>query len=289
MKKSAYPYIITAATLWGIISLFVSSMQEIGFSAMDIVFWRSAVTAVLMCIYLFFKDRTKFKIRFRDLWIFAGSGIVSFVFFSFCYFTAMKLTTVSIAAILLYTSPIFVMTFSWVLFKEKLTKKKLLAVILTFFGCVLTAGISAGDYKVTLLGILCGLGSGIGYALYSIFGRYGVEKYSSETVTAYTFIFATIATGFFINKATVSMAIVNVPLITALGVFTCFVPYLLYTKALTLTEPGKAAIIATAEPVVATIVGVFYFGEALSITQAAGIIMVLGAIVMLNIKNDDTV
>ncbi len=284
MKNAGYLYVSCAAFLWGIISIFVSHMNTLGFATMDIVFFRSLVTAVLMCVYILLKDKNLFKINLRDIWIFIGSGVVSFVFFSFCYFTAMRLTSVSVAAVLLYTSPIFVMLFSCILFKERITKTKIIAVVFTFLGCVLTAGISGGGYHATAVGILCGLGSGIGYALYSVFGRYGVQKYSSVTVTAYTFIFAATSAAFFINPDTVISAARPNCLISILllGLLTCFIPYLMYTKALRMMETGKAAVIAALEPVVATIVSIVYFGEGLQMSKVVGMLLVLVSIIILN-------
>ena len=287
MKSKAYLYVIIAASLWGIISIFLNKMTALGFGTMETVFFRSIVTAVTMCIYIIVKDKKLLKINLCDLWIFIGSGVISFVFFSFCYFTAIRLTSVSVAAVLLYTSPIFVAVMSRILFGEKLTKTKITAVILTFIGCVLTAGISGGGYSVTFGGILCGIGAGFGYALYSIFGRYGVKKYNDLTVTAYTFIFASLASAFFITPDTFIKAAApdTAVFIIIFGILSCVIPYLVYTKALTIIETGRAATVAALEPVVATLVSFIYFGETPIITKITGIIIVIIALALLNLND----
>ncbi|PMC38381.1 hypothetical protein CJ195_07895 [Bacillus sp. UMB0899] len=84
--------------------------------------------------------------------------------------------------------------FSRVLFKERFTFRKVLSLITTFMGCILVIGlIPFTKESVTIYGLLVGLGSGFFYALYSIFGKFALAKYSTVTVTTYTFIFAAIA------------------------------------------------------------------------------------------------
>jgi drug/metabolite transporter (DMT)-like permease len=99
--------------------------------------------------------------------------------------------SLSTAAILLYTSPVWIMLMSVMFFHEKLDRRKMIALALAFMGCILVSGISGGG--VTAIGFLVGLGSGIGYGLYSILGTIALRKYSPYTVTTYTFTFAAIA------------------------------------------------------------------------------------------------
>ena len=68
----------------------------------------------------------------------------------------------------------------------------------------------------------------------------------------------------------------------ALGLLTAFFPYLLYSTGLQYVESGKASILASVEPVVGTLLGVFLFHEALSLQEIAGIVLVLAAIVVLS-------
>ena len=76
----------------------------------------------------------------------------------------------------------------------------------------------------------------------------------------------------------------SIPL-PAAALISAVIPYLSYTQGLKTVEAGKASIIATVEPVVATLVGIVLYREGLSLLAALGIVLVLGAIVLLNIKN----
>ena len=76
----------------------------------------------------------------------------------------------------------------------------------------------------------------------------------------------------------------NAGLCVLAGLVTCYLPYLLYTFGLTGLETGRASILASVEPVVATLLGVLVYHEKLSLTGALGILCVLAAVVLLNRK-----
>ena len=163
-KKYAPLLIIIAASSWGIIGIFSRNLANLGVNSIQITAFRCFITALCLLIYLLLKDKDKLKIDYKDSWYFIGTGIFSIMFFNICYFITIQLTTLSIASILLYTAPYFVIIMSSILFQEKITSKKAMALFLAFTGCVLTTGIVGGKMNITTLGILTGLGSGIGYA-----------------------------------------------------------------------------------------------------------------------------
>ena len=289
MKKFAPLLILIAGILWGSMGLFVRTLNAQGLASMEIVGLRAAVTAAAMCLFLLIFDRKLFAIRVKDLWCFLGTGICSIVFFNFCYFKAITMTSLSVAAILLYTAPAIVMVLSYFLFKEKLTKRKLLALLMTFVGCVLVTGILSETGTVSAGGILVGLGAGLGYALYSIFSRYALEKgYSSLTITFYTFLIAAIATCFLTDMGNVAQVATNsgsnLIFCLAFGVLCTVAPYLTYTLGLQHVENGKASIIASIEPVTATLLGVVLFHEKLSVSGVIGVVLVLAALAICNDK-----
>ena len=223
---------------------------------------------------------TKFHIK--DSWCFIGTGLISIVFFSYCYFRNVEVSSAAVAAILMYTSPIFVTLLSAPLFKEKITKTKLLALVLAIVGCALVSGVAGGISDVSPLGILLGLGSGIGYALYSIFGRFALNKgYSPFKVTALTFTFACVGVLPFINFISLCSRLINEPkyiaLALAMGLIGSCTPFALYTLGLRYMEASKAAILATLEPIVTALVGTFFYKEPIDLFIITGIVMVLVA------------
>ena len=281
--------IILAGCFWGSMGIFVRRLTEYGFTAVQIVSIRVTLAALFFCIILLIKDRSGFRIALRDLPLFLGLGFGSILFFTVCYFTAITMMPLSTAAILLYTSPIWIMLMSVLFFHAKLSGKKLLALALAFAGCVLVSGISGEG--ITLTGLLVGLGSGLGYGLYSILGTVALRKYSPYTVTAYTFLFAAAGSWLIcgpadmISKFTAAQDPVSLLLFCGLtALVTAVIPFLFYTLGLRTVEASRAGILATVEPLVATLVGILAFSEPLTLLPALGILLILSAVIILNRK-----
>jgi drug/metabolite transporter (DMT)-like permease len=280
MKKIAPVFILTAGILWGCLGIFVRKLNAQGLCSMDIVSLRAVVTCLCMALFLAFYDRTLFKVHLKDIWCFVGTGICSIVFFNFCYFKAMAMTSLSVAAVLLYTAPAIVMVLSFFLFQEPFTKRKITALIFTFTGCVLVTGVITNPGNVSAGGILCGLGAGLGYALYSIFGRYAIKKgYHTLTITFYTFLIAGIGTLFFVNFGKIFAVITESAEMfgfgMALGLVGTVLPYMTYTVGLQFVDNSKASIIASIEPVTATLLGMILYGENMTISGLLGMVFVL--------------
>lgn len=276
--------ILAAAALWGMIGLWNRHLMAGGFSPYTIVLVRNMGGLILLAAIFAVKDRSVFRVERRHLKYFFGTGVVSVLLFTVCYFSCQQVCSLAVASILLYTAPAIVVLLSAALWKEPVTRKKLLALGLTLAGCALVTGVLSGGVTVTVQGVLLGLGAGFFYALYSIFGRYALAHYSAMTVTVWTFVFCGLGALVFLRPGELalvlerpSMALLSLGLV----VVSTAAPYLLYTWGLAQVEPGRAAILASIEPVVASLVGVLAFGEPMTAMTAAGIACVLAGVYIL--------
>ena len=120
-------YVLSAAVLWGTAGIFVRNLEN-GTSQMEIVFGRTFFTSLILGLTILLKDKSLFKIKLKDLWIFALSGIFSIVLFNFSYYKTMSLTTLSVAAVLLYTAPFFVLILAALFLGSRLRLKRLCVV-----------------------------------------------------------------------------------------------------------------------------------------------------------------
>lgn len=290
MLNRAYLDIMAGAALWGLIGVFVNSMSALGLSAMQIVGLRMISAALAFLLYLAATGKLHLlKINPRDSIYFVGTGIFSLIFFNWCYFNAMEQSSLAVAAILLYTSPVWITVLAAIFLKEKFTLQKLPPLALTMLGCVLVTGIfGADDMRISPMAMLLGLGSGFGYALYSIFGKFALAKYPPLTVNAHTFIFGALGSIPFMLAGGFNPAY-TMPETWAytlgIGLFCCVLPYVLYTRGLNHAEAGKAAILATVEPAVAALFSIFFYHEPLSADKLCGILLIFAAAVLLNLPD----
>ena len=281
--------ILLAGICWGVIGLFVRSMNDAGLDSMQISFLRSLFCTLFLSVGLFIYNRKLLKIRLRDIWCFVGTGIVSVTFFNFCYFRTIAETSLSVASVLLYTAPAFVAIFSALLFHEKLTWGRIFAIALALVGCTLVTGVFTDTLSLSPMGLLTGLGAGFGYALYSIFGRYALQRgYHTLTVNFWTFFLSALSMipltdpGYIFEKITGGTFPWGTVIL--LSVVSSLLPYMLYTYGLSGIPSGQASVIASVEPVAATLVGLVAFDEELDLWNVVGICLVLSAIVVLNLN-----
>lgn len=281
--RGAAASILAAAALWGIIGVWNRRLMAGGLSPYSIVVVRNCGGLVLLLAVMALRDRSVFHVERQHLKYFFGTGVMSVVLFTVCYFSCQEICSLAVASILLYTAPAIVVVLSAILWRERVTKKKLLALGLTLVGCALVCGVFSGSLTVTGGGILLGLGAGFFYALYSIFGRYALAHYGPMTVTVWTFVFAGVASLALVRPAELAALAQPSLALTAVGLVVCstVLPYILYTRGLARVEAGKASILASLEPVVASVAGVALFGEPMSPLTAAGIVCVLAGVYIL--------
>ncbi len=274
--------IILGGILWGCIGLFTRPMYAAGLSVFNTIALRNVGAMIGLTLIFAITDRSVFKIRLKHLPIFFGTGIISILLFTLCYFACQRICSLAVSGILLYTAPAFVMLMSALLWREKIGGRKLAALTLAIIGCVLVSD-PLGAGRISGTGLLLGLGSGFFYATYSIFGRYALKHYSSYTVTLWTFIFAGLGSLFFADGEIFSVfgSLSLTAETLGLVLLSTVAPYILYTRGLEHTESSKASIMASVEPVTAAVAGVTVFSEKMTLFTAAGIICVLLGVFLL--------
>lgn len=285
MKKLSFVYVVLAAVMWGVIGIFTRVLAVAGLTSVQTAGIRSILSAIIISLFVFFKDKSLFKISIKDIWMFVGTGVCSLTFFNLCYFSAINILELSLASVLLYTAPCFVMIMSAFVFKEKITLNKILAFIFAFIGCALICGLN-GSFN--LKGIVLGLLSGFGYALYSIFARIALEKYNTYTITLYTFAFSSLALLPFCKAGELCMFALDISVLIwmlLLAVVSTVLPYILYTEGLKNISATKASIIAFIEPVTATVTGALVFGEPITLVIIVGMLLVLTSIIKISANN----
>lgn len=276
---------ILAGVFWGSSGLFVRLLGSYGMDSIQISCIRLITATLFMSLFILFKDKNLFKIKLKDLPFFICSGVISIFLTSICYFKTMSLVSVSIACVLMYTAPIFVLIFSVILFKEKLTARKIFAVILAVAGCFFVSGALGNTNNVSAMALFFGLMSGVTYASYSIFGKFILKKYSPLTLTLYSFIFAAISALFIMDFGSVGQLVIQNKELFLLypltGLCTSVVPYLFYSVGLKKLDPSTAVVLSSVEPLVATLISIFILGEFFTISMGLGIVIIILSIIIL--------
>ena len=280
--------IVIAASFWGVIGVFSRQLNDRGLDSIQVTEVRCMVTAVALAVILFIYDRKLLKIDPKDIWMFIGTGVIGIISFNVLYFEAAEIVSLSMTSVLLYTAPFFVVILSTFIFKEALTKQKGASLILAFTGCLLISGVIGSADGFNVKGFLLGLGSGIGYALYTVFSKIALRKYHAFTLTFYTFAVAGVCLIPFCDVFHMTDVALHVDgaliWMLALGILITTLPYFLYNFGLNGLDAGIASVMAFIEPMVATIAGFIIYNEAPTVFNFMGIILILAAVILLNIQ-----
>ena len=289
MKRLMILIPLIAGIFWGSVPIFVRILTAFGMEDWTILFARVAVATISMAVFLLIKDRNLLKIHLRDMWLFAGSGIIAMLGLNYCYTESINALSVSLAAVLLSLSPVFVMIFAAILFHERITRLKVICTFFAMVGCFLVSGIlESGAMKWSVYGIIIGVLSAVFYALYSIFSKIAMQRqYNVFTITFYSMLVMAIVllplTDWDITATYVAAAPVKNTLFMVAHALCCIIlPYVLFTWSLNYVDAGKAAILAAGgEPSAAMLFGVIFFNEIPSILGIIGLIITIIAISIL--------
>lgn len=279
--------ILGAGIIWGTIGLFVKQLSACGASPELTSFLRVTLAGVIMAVFgIYRKGLGCFQISKKSLLACALLGVVCHGIYNVLRSIAILRAGVAVSTVLLNVAPVVTLLCSASLFGEKLTTEKYAAVTLCVCGCVLAS--VSGDLSaasVSIIGLLCALGSGVCYGLTAIFVKLAGEGEDPLTISIYSYLFAALLLGLWmrpwnglpaISKEILAWSALYALIPTALG-------YLLYYRGVQLMrDPGRVPVIASVETVVAVVLGGAVCGEALSAARMCGIALVLGAILLMN-------
>ncbi len=228
-------------------------------------------------------------IRLRSLPTFQPFGsiflaAISAVLYQVTFFSAVKLTGVSVGTIVgIGSSPIFAGIVAWLIRGEKPGTKWYFATFTGIAGTSLVA-LSTGVNSVVLSGVFLALASGISYAFLAVFMKNIFQK-RSDTVTATGEIFLVggllmLPLLFSYDLSWIKQAD-GAAIILYLGLVTGALAYYLFSKGLQNVTVATAGTLTLGEPLTAGILGVFVLGEQFNQTGWCGIgLLILGLIIL---------
>lgn len=275
-----YICVLAAALCWGWIPVFSRIAYSAGSDPMTAAAFRSFFAAPVFLIWLLAAKKLK-HFRAKDIPFYLLYGVVAYAGTCYFYMAAVQLLTSAMAAILLYTSAAFIIIFNRIIFKEPITKYKLLALICTMGGCFLVVrAYDPGAFLGNLKGILFGIASGLCYSMTTVMGTSARKRNAGEVNSGLMVIFGALV--FLLVQppwrgtapsGKLLLAYIALALVCSVGGFG------FYLKGMDAgIDGGIAGILAMIEPVAATILGFAFFGDRISALQILGMGIVLAGV-----------
>ena len=225
----------------------------------------------------------------RDFLIAAGGGLIGYYLAGYLDFTALMLIDVSVERVLLFSFPIFVLTFDAVRRRRWPPPRQLIALVAAEAGIVLVMGAAHADlFLDNLVGGLWAIGSAFVFAIYfminqSLGPRIGSARMALGAVTGA--VIGT-TTQFVVSTplAALEMTWPAWAMIAAMALFCSVVPFLLITEGIRRVGASRSALISTIGPVSTLVLAALLLSEAMTASQIAGAVLVIVAILALEGK-----
>lgn len=277
-----------AAVMWGISGLFAESLFKVSSKITPI--WLTQVRLIISGIVLLIiatvlhqKPFSVLKDKKNTLHIIAY-GIFGLLPVQVFYFIAIEMANASIATILQFIGPFFVLTYLTVTHQQVLRKLDVLAAILAFIGVFLLS--THGNFNqlaITPLALFFGLLSALGEASYTLIPVKLVKRVSSLVVTGWGMLFAGIGLMLVYPRFP---SIPNTPRVwldvSAIIIIGTIIPFQIMANALRYVKPSTVSLLDAFEPLSATVGSVLVFGLVMSGMDWLGTFLVIGSVLALN-------
>ena len=273
-------------SLYGALGLFSRHFADLGFDSFEISFLRTAVIIVVVLPIMLILDRDELKVGIRGLLLFLSFSIFK-LGSDVLFFYAINTTTMSMATMLQMTFPYYVLILSFILFKEAITAKKLIAMALAFIGCTLITGGIFVEGDAASEGIVAALVSGLAIGIYVLGGTISYRKgYKPAAYMLYCAIFGNLLILPFVDLALVGETVIDINQIgyvLGLGVLVSLIPLYLEAWSAKYILPTTISVVGLLEIVSASIIGMLVFDEVLGLKDVAGIALVIFSIFLINV------
>ncbi len=282
--------ILGATTFWGASATLAKYLFSERINPVVLVQMRMTLSFLILAVVFLGFRRDLLRVRAVDLFHLALIGIVGAAGSNITYYVTINQTNVATAILLQYLAPLLVLAYAAVTGEEEITLLKTLAGVVSLGGCFLAvAGERLSLLAINRLGLLSGLGSAFCWGFTNVWLRRLLKVYNVWTCLFYAFLFASLF-----------WAVVNPPwkiagahystetwkVFLGFAVISILIPHTLYFSGLQYLTAGRAIITASFEPVVAIGTAFVFLGETLSPVQVAGGVLVVGAIVLLQIRQE---
>lgn len=281
MRRLGILQVILAGACFGTLGIFGKWAYSLGLSVGELLSARFLTASLLLTIALLFLSPGKLKLPMKQVCNSLLLGAFGYASFSSMYFISIEGLSVGLAAMLLFTFPLFVAVFGHFFLKEKLALKKWGFLFLTLLGLAVLLW-SEPELK-TITSVFWALGAAITYSAYVIISHRlqpNVHPLSSSVYIMF--------------GATISLILIHRPdwttwtnfepekvhLILGIAIVATIAPLSLFLAGLQKLKSSEASILVTVEPLVAAALGFLILKESWGLQQILGAALVLAGLTL---------
>mgnify|MGYP003376101011 FL=1 len=282
-KFKGYFYGIATSVTFGLIPLFTLPLMGMGMEYDSILFYRFLFATIALAIVMVVKKES-FKVEWSDVPMLFLLGIF-YTFSSMFLLLGYDYMGAGVATTLHFTYPVFVTLFMFLLFREKTSLLTWLAILMAIGGVAMLS-ITGTEVNASLKGVIIVLLSAVAYGSYIVaVNKSRVRRINSRKMAFYVFVFTTIILG--VKDVAGGSAIQPIPGMEALGCMILLAVLPTVISNITLVAAVQniggtmTSVLGAMEPLTAVCIGALVFGEAFTIREGVGILLILVAVTLI--------
>jgi drug/metabolite transporter (DMT)-like permease len=282
-------FTLVAGAMFAVNGTVSTLALQAGLPATRLTALRCTGAALGLVLVLALVSPRRLHVTLRELPFLAVFGVVGVALTQFLYYVAISRLPVGIALIFEMSAPVLIVLYVRLVRREHVRRRLWAALVLSISGLVLVAQVWRGGGSLDPLGVTAGLVAAICLATYYLMGERGTVTRDPVALTCWSFVMAAIFwavaapwwqfhPGVLTTRVPISLGSAQLPLWVLVGwivVLGAMVPFWLSIAALRHLPPTAAGLVATVEPVFASVVAWLWLGQVLSVWQVIGGVVVL--------------
>jgi len=281
--------VFMSAVCFGLIPVFAKYAYAGGANVTTLLLLRFTIATLIFCLYIFIKFKKVELSRSNLLSLFLLGGVL-YTLQANCYFASVKYIPASLAVLLFYAYPIFVVLLSLLVEKEMLTRQILSAMALSIIGLTMVLGTSFG--QINILGILLSIAAALVYSCYIVYGNRVVKQLPSVVTSAFVSFFAAcslLAIGLSSGSLAFNLTAQAWTAVVGIAVFCTVIAIFTFFKGMELIGSTRASILSMIEPLVTIGFSALVFYERMTWFQLlGGAAVLLGAVLVVSSREKST-
>jgi drug/metabolite transporter (DMT)-like permease len=284
-----YATTLAAAGLFAVNGTVSSLALQSGVPPAILTALRCSGAAVGLLVVLGIVAPGRLRITWRELPFLAAFGVVGVALTQFLYYVAIGRLPVGIALVFEMTAPVLIALYVWLVRGERVRSRLWVALLLSLSGLAFVAEVWQGGGSLDVIGVGASLAAAVCLASYYLMGERGTVTRDPVSLTCWSFVAAGLFWaaaapwgqfdgGLLAEAVPVSLGGLEVPLwllVAWVVVLGAVVPFWLSIAALRHLPPTTAGLVATVEPVLASVVAWLWLEQVLSGWQVLGGVVVL--------------
>jgi|GEM_PF-867311 len=281
--------IVISAITYALMPIFSINALKEGTAVSTLLFMRFSLAAILLWIYIFLK-KMPYKTSKKNLVYIITIALLGFTIATSTLYTSYKYISSSVATLILFTHPVFVLLFERFITRSKVTLRKIIALIITILGLIIVLYVKE---PLNTKGVIFAFIGSITYGAYCLgLSEKETQKLGGVVVTAYvasTTAIAMCIQSLFTNTPLISSQPSTIMSALLLALISTILASICFYEGLSIVGPSSATLISSVEPMFVVIFSAIFLNEIItSNTIIGGIIIVLGITILEQKKKKKT-